>query len=616
MLRLTDLPSNVLSGILDNLDQISLVNLSYTCKFLHEISCSHIYSNIYIAAEDSTLYIKDLSLNISNWCIVRNSLSPGGNLKKLERSFSENTLLISFIRRIASNDLHFILFKLKFWGKRFFNWPNSLHSVNLVNMPSIQINSIHGELFSFYKNSTISLRELQLKSIDELIRLLFIGNLNNVEHISFHLINESDNFETKTNINKLTRADLILLFNNLKGLKIHSEHNQGFQFLLLLRKLFSRDKLFLSLNEFEINHVHLKSQESEKLMLATVNGLIDIAKVEKLALRVDCDNIYKATLEGNSMDIARNNGYCSCLEMFFEDFLHFLRSYDNGLRLFTIIKESETVLDNPFSIYYFKFHLLSLLSNLKNTKELTINTKSIIFPIHNLMGNESFSNMVHIIKELNTELLRIINNMQLEKLRIFDFFESFQMWELATLEITKDNLNYYCKCSQCEETKLSLVQFLEVSEQIQFYLDPASYNVFLSSYYNLISVILSYVKNGPVSGWRNDSVIHNFRLRTDIQTVSIPSSISLIGTISQKEPLNLHLFYRHHNYKTLIGYRSMELRRTPKAEVSCSCDGTEYMKFASFISHQLLENLFLYNMNQNCEMYLDELPIIGPNTNK
>lgn len=604
MKGITDLPNDVLDYILIRLGQEDLISLNLTCRDFYTICNKRLYANIYITNK-TTRERKDEKKNayLWNWTVLKSSLSPDrSSLKKFEGSLNFNRELASYIQEIITDDVSFILFKLKFWYKKYFSATNNLKKVYFGNIPLSQLNIAYEDLYNFYKLPGINVTTLQLKNLSDLLAISESLKVITVKSLNFHLLDIKDVENENIALLERQKQKLLEIFENVNELNIVSVHDLALRFIKFLTKLLNTEAIFKNLKRFSMNHNHGQMnnqfnfssmyplEKEMELDFQIIQDAIDVSKIESLTLKIDCNHIY-CPISGSDMHFTMSDNieYCNCLERFF---CQFKSAKLQMLSNLSLTRLGQSAINNPFSLFYFKAHLKSLLVSMRQLLSLELDTNAQLYPFHSIRDGSQ----VNILKEVfllqNEKLVKSLKHTNLKRLVILDYIESFHFWDLNSIDFSSQKLNQECQCHICDDIEKNIIAFIDTNRQIQFYLSPITTKNFAEYYFDLLLLILLFCRTNTVpesipsmsafsSAQKNDKL----KLLTNI----VPSATPIMSALHQ-QTLDLHGCFKHADYKELINYKyvkSLLSSSNDSFEIMCDCDGSEFSRYLTFLHHQI-----------------------------
>lgn len=608
--RFKDLPSDVLKRIISLLPQADLISLNLTCWELYHLVNQQLYCNIYITDH----HIREKS---ASWSVLYNGRSQTNKIKQFERSLQSNYRLIPLIKRITSDDLSFLLFKLKCWSRIFFE-PNlglcQISSVYFGNVPMNHFNSAYDDLMLFYRMSNgvhklgNQLKQVQLRGLHHLVELIDNGYINEdlcrLEDISFVVMDLSEiNLEKLpfSNYRRIKRK-LVRIFGQLSALSVVSVHGLGLKFIDKINQFLQGDLMFNNVDRLRINHCHGQTRNEDAYELCQETQLdfdviahnFNLAKVKVLDLKIGCNHLHEVL-------------GCGCEQQFMYAFTH---SAIKAQEL-TIERIDKSVLANPFNLIHFKqlvqYYLQSHCGDVFS--KLTINSNGELYPFFQYEEGEVES-LRKRVNEVNNQLVQALGRVTVRRLIIPDYIESFCNWQVDLKEILPRTAE--------------VSKFIHVNEQIQFYLNPVigkSYNHYL---YDLVSTILRLLRHRDYStsprgnsSIGDDETIAQAHDKTSNsshhQAWIPPADNDHQGPMCHIDlgEVDLHKTFRHDTYKELVNYnlvKNMMNRRwivhgsgpttrittapdlegkSRQIDIHCKCTGVELVVFVEAIKQQV-----------------------------
>lgn len=615
-LSLIDLPEDLLQNVFSRLDQGNKVNIGRVCRRFNALVTPLLYANLFITSSKfSTERFRDIKdstseYELSKWSIVTFSFSESDcPFKQLELSLSHPSRA-ALVDKLITDDISFVLFKLKFWQKRLFQTKGP-RTVYFGNVATNHFSIGYDDVFRYYmsiEDWVCNLTNLQMRNIPELHQLLA-----GVDVLRFH--NLTLNFHitdiggiTLANLEKRDPTQFPHFLIHVSHLRVFSVHNLGLLFLRNLRKVFG-DELFPSLRTLSLNHIHGQTTGTDRfnfnslydlsmemeLSLQDILRIVNVDRLEKLELSVGCNHIY-CSRDGMLPHLAEieENEYCGCLNRFFKELASNMDRF-RSLKSISISKMGHLVVANPYSIYHFKKVLILFLQRIPRLKNITIDTNSALYPYHNMVADKRFREMVEIFNVQNSELYGVLKN-SCECLDYVDYFESVHIWRMATAKTDS------CLCNSCQDTKERMFEFVGLNRQIQFYLNPTIVKSSSEYLYDLIATVCDIMRRSYY--YRSGDAMTSNMGPAGISTAKAaaarqisspePGLFAIMGLLADQIKLpqiSLHDLFSHNNYKQLIcpAHNIAERARCWAPELTCRCDGTELRKFAQYIQHQATE---------------------------
>lgn len=651
ILRFQDLPSDILKNVIALLPQVGLIRLNLTCRELYNLVNQHLYSNIYITDHPPR------TAGCHEWSILYNGpAGTGGNkVKQFELSLRANFKLITLIKHIISDDLKFLLFKLKSWSRIFFQ-PNlglcQLNSLYFGNVPLNHFNSGYDDLMQFYQmfdgqhKFGNRLTQLQLRGVQDLVQLLDNGYIDEnhcqIEDISFIIMDLSEiNLKNLkyTNYHSI-KTKLLKIFGQLRKFSVISVHDLSLKFISNLNQFLQGDLLFNSVEQLRVNHCHGQTtnedvfvidstyelQQETRLDFGVISLNFNLAKLKVLDLKFGCNHLHCPTNDefNDCNDDLIELQSCNCERQFIQDFTH------SGIRVRNLTMEriDKSALANVFNLVHFKqlVHYYLKQQHGQQFSKLTINSNAELYPFFQFEPSE-----VNFIRDrinsINAKLVRSFGRIAIRTLVLPDYIESFCNWQVDLQQL----LPY------SEEVRT----FISVNEQIQFYLNPMINKTAGNYLYDLVAAVLRLLQHGnkpDVDSPRGNSSIgdneivgqtakatSSSHLQNHIPPVNndyqgpmgrgaiVPDSQGPLGaTIG---PASLHDLFRHDTYKELVNYnlvRNIMNRRwvvqgsgsstrlttttdlegkSRQIDITCQCHGHEVDRFVRLISQQVSKHI-------------------------
>lgn len=614
---LIDLPEDLLQNVFSRLDQGNKVNIGRVCRRFHALVTPLLYANLFITSSkfsardfrDARDYACESEL--SKWSIVSFSFSDADcQFKQLELSLSHPSKA-ALVDKLITDDISFVLFKIKFWQKRFFQTKGP-RTVYFGNVATNHFSIGYDDVFRYYiaiGNGACNLTNLQMRNVPELQQLL-----RGIDVLQFH--NLRLNFHitdiggiTLANLEKRDPAQLLQFLTHVSELRVFSVHNLGLQFLRNLNHVFG-DLLFPSLRTLSLNHIHGQTTGTDRfnfnslydlsmemeLSLQDILRTVNVDRLEKLDLSVGCNHIYcsRDSLLPRLADLEENE-YCGCLTRFFKELASNMFRFPS-LKSISISKMGHLVVANPYSMYHFKKVLIQFLQRIPRLHKITIDTNAALYPYHNMVADKRFREMVEIFNTQNSELYGVLRN-SCEILDYVDYFESTHIWRMATAKTDS------CLCNSCQDTKERMFEFVGLNRQIQFYLNPTIVKSTSEYLYDLIATVCDIMRrsyhyrtgDAMTSNMGPAGVSATAKAAAARQISSPePGLFAIMGLLADQIKLpqiSLHDLFSHNNYKQLIcpAHNIAERARCWAPELTCRCDGTELRKFAQYIQHQATE---------------------------
>ncbi|RLV85681.1 hypothetical protein JA9_001975 [Meyerozyma sp. JA9] len=614
---LIDLPDDLLQNVFSRLDQGNKVNIGRVCRRFHALVTPLLYANLFITSSkfsardfrDARDYACESEL--SKWSIVSFSFSDADcQFKQLELSLSHPSKA-ALVDKLITDDISFVLFKIRFWQKRFFQTKGP-RTVYFGNVATNHFSIGYDDVFRYYMaigNGACNLTNLQMRNVPELQQLLRgidVSQFHNLR-LNFHITDIGG--ITLANLEKRDPAQLLQFLTHVSELRVFSVHNLGLQFLRNLNHVFG-DSLFPSLRTLSLNHIHGQTTGTDRfnfnslydlsmemeLSLQDILRTVNVDRLEKLDLSVGCNHIYcsRDSMLPRLADLEENE-YCGCLTRFFKELASNMFRFPS-LKSISISKMGHSVVANPYSMYHFKKVLIQFLQRIPRLHKITIDTNAALYPYHNMVADKRFREMVEIFNTQNSELYGVLRN-SCEILDYVDYFESAHIWRMATAKTDS------CLCNSCQDTKERMFEFVGLNRQIQFYLNPTIVKSTSEYLYDLIATVCDIMRrsyhyrtgDAMTSNMGPAGVSATAKAAAARQISSPePGLFAIMGLLADqiKSPqISLHDLFSHNNYKQLIcpAHNIAERARCWAPELTCRCDGTELRKFAQYIQHQATE---------------------------
>lgn len=545
------------------------------------------------------------------WSVVPFSVSSSESaFKKLEAALSHPETA-ALVDKVITDDISFVLFKLRFWQSRFFATKGP-RTVYFGNVATNHFSIGFDDIFHYYTaagSSLYNLTNIQMRSVLELSLLLHnkdVQKFHNVK-LNFHITDIGgvtlDDVDPKT-------ADLRAFFVKVSDLHILSVHNLGFLFLRQLRHCFG-SRLFPHLETFSINHIHGQTTGMDRFNFNSLYDLsmemelsthelvqcIDIAQLRNLELNIGCNHIYcpRSNNVLPLLDEVDEEEYCGCLPRFFTKLGTILCEFES-LESISISKMGHLVVTNPYSMFHFKRTLCHFLGEVRRLKRITLDTNAAMYPYHDMVADQQFREMVRVFIRQNAQLYRALV-CACDTPEFVDYFESVHIWYMSSA--TTDA----CGCKSCAETKQKMYDFVDLNRQIQFYLNPTVVRSTSEYLYDLIATVCDimrrpyHYRNGDPSqtgmspgGFSSKAKVAAARQITSPEPAMF-AVMRLVADPVKMSKVSLHALFNHNNYKLLIcpAHNVAERSRCWAPELTCGCDGTELGKFAKYIQHQAAE---------------------------
>lgn len=612
--RFKNLPSDVLKRIISLLPQGDLISLNVTCWELNHLVNQQLYCNIYITDHHTRK-------KSASWSVLYNGRARTNKIKQFELSLQCNYRLIPLIKRIISDDLGFLLFKLKSWSRIFFE-PNlglcQLSGIYFGNVPMNHFNSAYDDLMLFYSvgNATHKLgnrlKHVQLRGLHDLVGLIENGHIDEdicrLEDISFIVMDLSEiNLERLPfrNYHRIKRK-LLRIFCQLSALSIVSVHGLGLKFIDNINQFLQGDLMFNNIDRLRVNHCHGQTGDEDAYELCQETQLnfgviahnFNLAKLKRLDLKIGCNYLHEML-------------GCGCEQQFMYDFSHSMIKAQE----LTIERIDKSVLANAFNLIHFKQLVLYYLQSHCGDvfSKLTINSNGELYPFFQYEEVE-VECLRRRVNDVNALLVQALGGVSVRKLIIPDYIESFCNWQVDLLEILPQS---------GEASK-----FIHVNEQIQFYLNPVigkTYNHYL---YDLVSTILRLLRHrdystsprGNSSIGDNETIPQPLRKTTNsshLQAWIPPADNNYQGLMCHidLEDVDLHSIFRHDTYKELVNYNLVKnimnrrwivhgsgpttrITTAPDLEgksrqidIHCDCTGSEVVLFVEAMKQQVSNHI-------------------------
>lgn len=590
---------DVLKIICNFLEQKELSVFSQTSKEWRSVALKPLYSRLYITERISKSTRGGIQ-GIRNCSIVSNSLNDSDcPLKKLDRSLGNSLFLCSLIEEIYIDDTVFVLFKLQGWIRRFFSSRHcNLRSVFYGNIPMSHFLIGYDSLCSVYLKASILrlLTTIQIRNIPDLIGIcLYAHDLLQLRKLYFYL---TDKFSIESTP---FSEGVALAFSRITHLVIKSSSKCDLLFMKHLRDVYG-PLVFPCLKSLSFSHYHrdLINPNYEgrefKLTLDDLIQTIDISCLEELNCKIGCSRIavvQELEDEGHFETIyEREEDTCSCLVLFCERLSTSLMG--SSVKKMCIERVGDPLVSNPYAIYHFKRHLATFLSKLRGNhkiRSLVLDLKTELLPPWR--GHLDNPSLVKSMNYANTLFLQNVKGLELKRITIVDYFESFVVWKKNIMPGNVELMEFCANhCSQCERAYGSLKEFVSVNSKIQFYLDP-TYNKGLSEFFYDIFYVLLSIKKNPMFAYvthqesvKNGNRSHGRNLSFSQEDDYIPAPDRITQSLVQ-ELLNggfsLHALFCHDTYLDLVNSRGPQ--RGKRKTIPCSCRGDELMRFIDLLEH-------------------------------
>lgn len=641
---LQDLPLDILHNVCSSLSQADLVDVALLCKPLHFAATEALYSNIYITEKAISVRKKEDLYAIPNsanrrkvqalykWTVVASCLGETGrNFRLLERSLAENYKLVETVKNILCDDITFILFKLKSWGRRFFNesLSTSLRLVYFGSVPLNQLNIAYDDILGFYRmsqKSSMNLTTLQLRDLLDLSLLTRdIPDISKMR-VSFLSFNVTDMSGIELlRLDKSHPEKVRTIFKNVKKLSIVSVHNLSLRFIAGVQAWLGPEKVFPNVVSLSINHIHGQTSNTDRF---NFNSRYDISKetelnycslassfnmhlLQHLDIKIGCNHIQSPSLGNTSFydvlsEESGTGNHCTCLCKFFDDMSACIAGCSK-LQDLSVAKLGESVVSNPYGLFLFKQLMISFLKRsrkgLASLKCLTFDTRCSIFPFYNFDSeNSQFVDMVGDIRRQNKTLLERLNQLDLPRLEIPDYVESYYLWDMADAFLKNgSSVVLTCDCLHCTVTQKKWQEFVHVNQKIQFYLNPTVNKSYHQYYFDILQSVLSILREPKVVSLslpseRSDETDQRAKTSVSQQAQSFVLNngeevMQVVHGDIDLVDLSLHQLFRHGTYKELVNYHFVKnLMRGEKRreyEIECGCRGNELKVFVTMLVHQL-----------------------------
>lgn len=589
MLSINDLPNDILIKITSLLHQFDLASLGQTCKTLSSVSTKSLYTNVYITVKDypiSKCVEEDRASKTTeflNWSVINCKNGPISKLKQFESSLLKNFHLVQLVRKIICDDIGFMLFKLKFWCKKYFGETCNLSEVYFGNIPLAHFKLVYDDILAMYRTPKIihGLQFLQVNSSEDLMDIIsgIDVDTTSISGVSFIL----------TDIRKLDykftdRAKAVRLFLKLSKLHILSTHNLGLSFLRSLKENLGVG--IFNVSELRLNHVHGQESTSGRF---DFNQLYDLEKereldfgilvqlfalesLQTLELRIGCNHLFcPRTIQDLHFDDLADPG-CGCLAAFFRQFHNHKGSFRSLARI-SITRLGQSIVANPYNYYNFKQQLLELFQGtFPKLHSLVVDTNSALYPYFNYTDDTMFNSMVSLFVQQNDLFAKAMA--PISHVCLPDYFQSFHLWNKA-------KSNICCACPQCLTTKARLDDFIGTNRRIQFYLNPTTTKSPDEYYFDVLSKILSLcTPSYSLERIPQYPIMHQASLNTD----------------------SLHDAFNHNNHCELVNVKSNNIN------IPCNCKGNELDIFKAYLIHQLITTSRL----KNSSVILNGIVMVAP----
>lgn len=613
-----DIWSRVFSGI----DQNAKANVSRVNSRFYRLVKPHLYANIYITSiKYSPRTFRERSdaaaaCELSHWSVVSFSVTESDAFKQLEYGLSQPHNA-GFVDKLVTDDISFVLFKLKFWHRRFFRTKGP-RSVYFGNVATNHFSTGYDDLFRFYVDmgaTAYRLTHIQMRSVSELSVLLRdtdVSRFHNVA-LNFHI---TDIGQVSVDaMDEQTAILLRLFFTHISELRVLSVHNLGGLFLHSLGDVLGPN-LFPKLRTFAFNHIHGQTNGMDPfnfnslydltmerpLALEDFLHIIDPSLVETLEVSVGCNHIF-CPRNGFLPDDIQDHDYCECLADFFKLLAASIPKF-YSLKNLMLLKMGQLIVENPYSMFHYKQVVIAFLQSLPKLARITINTNATPYPYHEVVADMRFRLMAETFNQQNKRLYRALMRKCIQ-VEYVDYFESVHLWIMATAKTDS------CGCKQCQSTKNCMFEFANMNRQIQFYLNPSVVRSSYEYFHDLVVTVCDILRRSYY--YRSPHAVTSNSLHAGVSpakaaaarqvTTPEPPVFAIMKIVADQNFLpqvSLHNLFAHNNYKQLIcpAHNSVERARCWAPELTCQCDGTEIETFAQYIQHQA---------TQGCKMVVDEI---------
>lgn len=567
MVRLEELPNDILELISQRLTQVELIRLNRVNRNFYQIFTPYLYKQIYVTETKG---------KCCKWSVIQYDLGTGG-LHRFERSLGDNRALGKYVKKLVSDDIKFILFKLNNWQNRY---GFKLRYFKFGRVPYNHFHTGYDDILKLYTKNKW-LRNVQVSRIEDLAKLAS----DHITELELVIVDFKHHFFPRF-------QRLVQVAERLEKLEINSKQNAG---LMILKQFESYGIRFPDLKQLTFNHCHGAMNDMEYDMRYEIR--LDSCKLNKLfSENLDTLKIACGCMHGSKYKLEEIHEYtqsqCQCVGAVLEQIAWF------PIKTLEISRLGSSIMKNAFGIIEWKTQVAKYLPRVAISK-LTLDSNCQLYP------PQLFDQCVlgvQQMKRCNDRLIKTINQRELTHLSIPDYYESMLIWMQPEIDIKDD----------------SILRFLQTNEKIQYYLNPLLEKHFVEYKNDLIGCVLQLLKNkhqpnqSVPSGLSSITEPSATNPKPNHEFESRQVSSGLVPPLHP--PASLHDIFRHDTYKNLVNYQFCEnlmasrkwviegtgtqVKISPSChsshsshsstlEIACHCDGLEFDRVVAFLQHML-----------------------------
>ncbi|OVF07676.1 hypothetical protein A9F13_12g02310 [Clavispora lusitaniae] len=444
-------PPDIIARIVKRLDQSTLCNLAQTCKFLNQFATDELYRNILISVDCT--YPLENGADPSKFYAHHVNINRGPT-----HVFSEDKLrmLISSIKHNRTIGLK--IKKIKYPSDEIPLIQELISAVPKSSQPG-RFSICHPEDIFERTEDTLS----DIKSKSELEDILCLAH---PEHLNI-------------NVTEVCNLDLsskrLEGFYELKSISCDTPNNTGLDILESIR-LNSHVKL--EPVKLSVKHFSYSESSSSHLRFDSIESKVDLTKLEKLDLQVDCQS--------------DEENKCACFPKFFNDFERFSVAHDGLPRLNMLrikLSPSEEWLHPRDFLTTVLVPIRNFIRSFVHLEHFDMNMASQTMKMYSGSGMSP-----NTLNKLNQRLIEAFffpsNNKPaihstLKTLKLPDFLTSFIFYK----PLFHESLLHTCKCLGCANF-LSYVK----SQVSSFFTDTLDDVTEGTLYYLVIGLILEHLQ--------------------------------------------------------------------------------------------------------------------------
>ncbi|KAI5960150.1 uncharacterized protein KGF55_004873 [Candida pseudojiufengensis] len=423
MIDLQYLPLDVVNIILtdtlskssyDSIDyQNSLVSLSYTSKFINQLTNSRLYSNI-------TFYDDD-----NQTIITRNSNRTYIHINKFNEFVNsltfENFLLIKSIHINCKSNFNKFEYNTLYTKLNQF-WNKTHHSIEFINFDIDNIRKNQTILQHLNKHNYYQIIE-ENDELDNYSSNFTISKLYNLKNWSILNVSEFMNLPINNNYDLKTLDFFIELIIGDESLPQNVINLPELESLNLNTSLSTLTFLQLNLNlpklsNFVLSYSHTFNRQP--INYQNFREKINFENLTNLEIKLNCCH-----------------SDCSCINQFYQELSqdsHKLTKLEN-LSIINHMSKNQSSNLEQYS-YLINNQLLQLFTKFSQIESIYININEFIKNDRCKIDWKNFTKAINILPNL-------------KNLKIVDFFN----WWIPTLQLTRNSILNNCSCNQCLQTK-------------------------------------------------------------------------------------------------------------------------------------------------------------------